>query len=104
MPGLVPGIHVFLEMLQQARRGWPGAQTSTWSAQGRLLCPAMTTFVVLYLIHKTWQIDRPIKKPGIRPNAVSNHDRRLLAEAGMAGRTQHAVGAMEIKGGRDGAG
>ena len=31
------------------------------------------------------------------PHAVSNHDRRLLAEAGMAGRAQYAVGALEIE-------
>src|ERR1700730_11538184 len=36
-------------------------------------------------------------RPG-GPHAVSNHDRRLAAEAGMAGRTQHAMGALEIVG------
>ena len=30
-------------------------------------------------------------------HAVSNHDRRLAAEAGMAGRAQYAVGALEIQ-------
>jgi hypothetical protein len=24
MPGLVPGIHVFLACMKEARRGWPG--------------------------------------------------------------------------------
>src|ERR1700722_4804708 len=44
--------------------------------------------------------DRPPNKPetgGYTQDAVSNHDRRLLAEAGMAGRAQYAVGALEIK-------
>ena len=62
-----------------------------------------TTFVVLYLDHKTWQIDRPIKKARGCAHAVSNHDRRLPAEAGMAGRAQHTMGALEIAGRRAGA-
>src|SRR5205823_14004010 len=32
--------------------------------------------------------------------AVSNYDRRLLAPAGMAGRAEHALGALAIKGRR----
>jgi hypothetical protein len=52
----------------------------------------------MYVARKAWQIDTPIKKAGDYAHAVSNHDRRLAAETGMAGRTQHAVGALEIKG------
>src|SRR6476661_9606806 len=58
-----------------------------------------TTFVVLYLDHKTWQTGAQSEPTG-GPHAVSNHHRRLFAEAGMAGRTQYAVGALEVEGRR----
>src|SRR4051812_19171318 len=57
--------------------------------------PRMTTFVVMYVIARTWQINAQIKKPGGR-HAVSHRNRRLAAETGMAGRAQRAVGAVEI--------
>jgi hypothetical protein len=40
MPALVAGIHVFLPLTQQLRRGWPGK--STFTRVFNALCPAMT--------------------------------------------------------------
>ena len=53
----------------------------------------------MYAAAGTWQIGAKSKPPG-GPHAVSNHDRRLAAEARMAGRAQHALGAVEIQGRR----
>jgi len=39
MPGLVPGIHVFIPG-QQSKTGWPGERAFTLVFDG--LCPAMT--------------------------------------------------------------
>src|SRR5689334_21798573 len=42
MPGLVPGIHVFVA-IQKARRGWPGHRCSGRAPFFERLCPTMTT-------------------------------------------------------------
>ena len=41
MPGLVPGIHVLLN-LNEKRRGWPGHRRAEATPSFRRLCPAMT--------------------------------------------------------------
>jgi len=41
MPGLVPGIHVFI-LIRLLRRGWPGIRAFTPVFDG--ICPAMTAF------------------------------------------------------------
>src|SRR5947209_15901525 len=85
--GLDPAIHP-LRKIASCEDGWIRGSS-----------PRMTTFVVLYAIVKTWQIDARTKNAE-DAHAVSNHDRRLAAETGMAGRAQRAVGALEIFRGR----
>jgi hypothetical protein len=41
MPGLVPGIHVFIAE-QQEERGWPGHRQAEATPSFGRLCPAMT--------------------------------------------------------------
>src|SRR5665213_3636584 len=59
---------------------------------GRILPRA----VIMYAMPRTWQIDRPDKKTRGYAHAFSNHDRRLPADTGMAGRAQYIMGALEI--------
>src|SRR5579871_3339176 len=68
--------------------------------KARFALAAGVTFVVVYLGRKTWRTSRAdrrlFKTNREGTHAVSNHNRRLLAEAGMAGRAEHAVGAVEV--------
>src|SRR6266700_6397979 len=91
-PLLIYSRHLFPSF--SAGRSWPslGRSSPTGETDGRLLF-----FYTSTIRHGRQALNQNL--PG-GSHAVSNHDRRLVAEAGMAGRAQHAVGALEIIGGR----
>ena len=73
----------------QVDHGFPWLPMREYSPRWRLLL-----FCTSIIRHGRQALNQ--NRPG-GSHAVSNHDRRLLAQAGMAGRAEHALGPLEIE-------